>query len=95
MNQETATTTPQASEPAPEPSLSLTQRIRGWYAEPIHQMEIWIDRAKNLTRSNYELGKEMVRRNKIHDAIFRFRMTLWLDPKQVDAWFNLGCCFVT
>lgn len=57
----------------------------------------WIDEAlakiNNLTSTNYELGLKMAREGRNKDAIFRFRVTLWLAPDHEPSLYNLACLY--
>tara|TARA_B100001123_G_scaffold450652_1_gene622761 strand:- start:186 stop:1226 length:1041 start_codon:yes stop_codon:yes gene_type:complete len=54
--------------------------------------EAWV-KVNNLTETNYNLACEMVRQGRVTDAIFRFKVTLWLAPEHVPSMYNLGCLY--
>jgi predicted TPR repeat methyltransferase len=54
--------------------------------------EAWV-KVNNLTETNYNLACEMVRQGRVDDAIFRFKVTLWLAPEHVPSMYNLGCLY--
>lgn len=74
---------------------TLPDRLRYWAGLPLRTAKTWWEKSQNLAHTNYELGREMVRRDKINDAIFRFRMALWFEPTHSEAWYHLGCCYIT
>ena len=49
---------------------------------------------QNLPQTNFELGKDMVDRGQVNDAVFRFHLTLWLSPRHVEAMYYLGMCYI-
>lgn len=51
-------------------------------------------RARNLPKSNFDLACRFAREGKWFDAVFRFRMALWLAPNYPNAQYNLGGCYV-
>jgi predicted TPR repeat methyltransferase len=52
-----------------------------------------IEKINNLTETNYELGLKMAREGRNKDAIFRFRITLWLAPDHEPSMYNLACLY--
>lgn len=54
--------------------------------------ESWV-KLNHLTETNYDLGFRMAHEGRIEDAIFRFRVTLWLSPEHEGALYNLGCLY--
>lgn len=67
--------------------------FREWSGNLSALFKLLVDRASNLTRTNYELGCQLAERGNAGDAIYRFRVVTWLDPNHVMAWYNLGCCY--
>ena len=51
------------------------------------------ERMKDLPKTNYELGCKFAQMGKWHDAMFRFRIALYLQPDYPAALYNLGCCY--
>ena len=49
----------------------------------------------HLAETNYAIGCDSAERGFVNDALFRFRMTVWIDPKHVQAHYNLACCYLT
>jgi predicted TPR repeat methyltransferase len=79
---------------------SATTRV-GW-RDQITGIEDWA-RAKyadfhykitHLPQTNYELGLKFAQEGKFGDAIFRFRVTLYLAPEFADAWYHLGTSLI-
>ena len=54
---------------------------------------IWY-RLRNLPQTNFDLGCHYANRQLYRDALIRFRVTLWLSPAFVEAWHNLGVCYL-
>ena len=54
--------------------------------------DTWV-KINNLTQTNYDLACRMVHEGRIDDAIFRFKVTLWLAPGHILSMYNLGCLY--
>ena len=52
------------------------------------------ERMRDLPKSNYELACRFAEQGKWFDAMFRFRMTLFLQPAYPNALYNLGGVYV-
>jgi predicted TPR repeat methyltransferase len=83
------------TEATPQKRKPLFDRITDSYHQLKEEFAIVIDKANNLGRTNYELGIKHMNAGHITDAILRFRIVLWLDPKYYLAWYHLGCCQLT
>ncbi len=69
------------------------ERLEEFLHLPQEIFDEWMDKIKYLPDTNFKLGREMMRENKLMDAIFRFRMVLWLAPDHQPSWFLLGVCY--
>ena len=49
------------------------------------------EKLRDLPRTNFEMGCQFAAQNLWQDAVFRFRVAIWLRPNFVQAWYNLGC----
>lgn len=45
---------------------------------------------RDIAKNNYELGVKQFRLGNMHDAIFRFRIATWINPKHAFSWYWLG-----
>ena len=52
------------------------------------------ERMKDLPKTNYDLGYRFASEGKWMDAIFRFKVVLYLNPNYPNANYNLGCCYM-
>src|SRR5690606_29947932 len=52
--------------------------------------QIHWDRLRNFSASNYELGVKHFDAGHVNDALLRFRLVTWSDPKNANAWYYLG-----
>ncbi len=52
------------------------------------------ERMKDLPKANYDLGVRFASEGKWMDAIFRFKVVLYLKPNYPGANYNLGCCYL-
>ncbi|MES2985407.1 MAG: methyltransferase domain-containing protein [Pseudomonadota bacterium] len=64
-----------------------------FYDQPLAWLKGARERARNLPKTNYDLGCDFAEQGKWMDAIFRFRVALYLQPAYPLAWYNLGCCY--
>lgn len=53
----------------------------------------WQNR-RNVEGNNYDLGLRHLRLGNFKDAILRFRITTWINPKRAEAWYHLGCAYI-
>ncbi len=57
----------------------------------------WIEglqrKFENLTETSYDLACKMAGEGRIKDALFRFRVALWITPDHVPSLYNLGCIY--
>jgi predicted TPR repeat methyltransferase len=63
----------------------------------VKQPNAWIERARermrDLPKTNFDLGCGFADKGQWFDAMFRFRVVLFLKPDYPNAWYNLGCCY--
>ena len=90
----------QTQPPETQPESASSSKVRGGLVAGFKGFKAlgdWIDSAmakvNNLTETNYELAMDMARQGRVSDAIFRFRMTLWLDPNHEPSMYNLACMY--
>jgi predicted TPR repeat methyltransferase len=51
------------------------------------------EKMRDLPKTNFDLACRFADQGKWHDAMFRFRITLYLQPAYPQALYNLGCCY--
>ena len=78
--------------------LSLVTEAEATVREYLYERpQAWINDARekmrDLPKTNFELGCNFAEQGKWHDAMFRFRVTLYLQPNYPQALYNLGCCY--
>lgn len=86
----------------PRKKLSLTNLFpdeggawRVWaFDKPMAYINVLRERLKDLPKTNYDLGFRFAREDRWMDAIFRFKMVLYLSPNYPNANYNLGCCYM-
>ena len=49
---------------------------------------------KDLPGTNFDLGCRFAASGRWLDAMFRFKLALWLQPNFPQAMYNLGCCYL-
>lgn len=64
----------------------LYTQPKAWLAEAQHKV-------RDLPKTNFELGCDFADRGMWRDALFRFKITLFANPKYPQARYNLGCCY--
>lgn len=68
--------------------------LRGTF---IAQPKAWVDQAreklKNLPKTNFDLGVMFANQGHWTDALFRFRVTEYLQPDYPLLWLNVGSCY--
>ncbi len=65
----------------------LIARPRAWLKEAR-------ERLRDLPKANYDLGYGFAQQGKWFDAVFRFRVTLFLNPNYPQANYNMGRCYM-
>ncbi len=69
---------------------------RGWQRALIDGPRTWFADLKrkfsNLPKTNFDLGVRFTGSGQWLDAMFRFKLAVWLQPNFPQAWYNLGCC---
>lgn len=63
-------------------------------AKPMAWYEATKYKLEHLPQTNFDLGVFFAGQGKISDAIFRFRIAIYLQPDFVRAHYNLGCCYL-
>ena len=53
---------------------------------------IW-EKFQDLPETNYQVGRQLVMKGAIKDAIFRFRVALWFDANHTETHYAIGCCY--
>lgn len=61
--------------------------------QPVRLVRDAREKMRDLPRTNFELGARFVEQQKWWDALFRFKVTLWMQPDYPQARYNLGCCY--
>lgn len=83
-----------ATDPTPRKASSLRlDRLNEIANIPQAFFESYMDKIRYLPERNFQLGRQMLRENKLRDAVFRFRMTLWLAPEYQPAYYYLGVAY--
>jgi predicted TPR repeat methyltransferase len=49
-----------------------------------------LGKAREVATNNYNLGQMHLKRGNFDDAVLRFKMVTWLEPKNEQAWYFLG-----
>lgn len=53
-----------------------------------------LQKIRDITKNNYELGKKHYDLGNFDDAVFRFKFLTWMDPKNADSWYWLGASYI-
>ncbi len=62
------------------------QRLKAGFRHMVSE----IKKAQNVAKNNYDLGKKHYENGNFSDAVMRFRLVTWLEPKQAMGWLWLG-----
>ena len=65
-----------------------------FYDRPRAWFEVTRRKFRDLPRTNFGLGCDFAERGLWNDAIFRFKIAIWLQPNFPQAWYNLGTCYL-
>lgn len=52
------------------------------------------EKFKDIVKNNFELGQRHLALGNYNDAVLRFRLVIWLDPKHMQAWYYLGATYM-
>lgn len=52
------------------------------------------EKRRDIVQNNYELGCRHLSLGNISDAILRFKLVTWMEPRHADGWYQLGCAYV-
>lgn len=78
-----------------KPALDVEGALRDLF---INQPKLWLrearERLRDLPKSNFDLACRFAKQGKWFDAVFRFRVVLFLRPDYPHAQYNLGGCYV-
>ena len=66
------------------------QRLKAWFRHVATE----IKKAQNIAKNNYALGKKHYENGNFSDAVLRFKLVAWLEPKQAMGWLWLGKSYV-
>ncbi len=75
----------------------LQKQVFGWtgqWKEKLSDFANNWEKIRDITKNNFELGKMHLQLGNLSDAVFRFRMVTWLEPKHTEAWFFLGASYM-
>lgn len=74
--------------------VSLPQKIKSFILDLIQQFYIAIDKLKNLSETNYNLGIFHIGKGNMRDAKMRFIFTIKLKPDFALAHYHLARCYL-
>ncbi len=69
------------------------KRIDRWKTDIITYCKS-LKKIGNVAKNNYELGTYHYKSGNFDDAVFRFRLVTWLEPKNYNAWYWLGASYL-
>lgn len=74
--------------------LQYVYRFSNWLTEKASLVTGNWTKMQDMTANNFELGQMHLQLGNTTDAIFRFKIVTWLEPKHTDAWFFLGTSYM-
>ena len=57
------------------------------------EVACWFGKGKEIAANNYALGMQHQKTGDFSDAVMRFKMVTWIEPKNIQAWYHLGNSF--
>ncbi len=73
----------------------LRENLEQWVmARPMALYSSIKYKLEHLPQTNFDLGVTFASAGKLQDAIFRFKIALYLQPDFIRAQYNLGCCYL-
>ncbi len=73
----------------------LTGEMFSFLDKPARAIDTMIYRMQNVVETNVVIGQEMADKGLFRDAIIRLRIALWFAPQHPQAWYVLGCCYIS
>jgi predicted TPR repeat methyltransferase len=74
--------------------LQYVYRFSNWLTQQVSFVTSNWTKMQDMTTNNFELGQMHLQLGNTTDAIFRFKIVTWLEPKHTDAWFFLGTSYM-
>lgn len=72
----------------------LETAVRGIFIEA---PKAWVaqvrEKMRDLPKTNFDLGCKFAEEGKWHDALFRFKIAVYMRPGYTQAVYNIGCCY--
>lgn len=65
-----------------------------FYDRPRAYFHVLRGKLENLPQTNFQLGCKFAEQGKWNDAMFRFKVAIYLKPDYPQAHYNLGCCYL-
>jgi predicted TPR repeat methyltransferase len=79
------------------PAKNILDEIREFVDDARKTVHDWAknwEKFRDITRNNYNLGRQHMKLGNIQDAILRFKFVVWIDPRHADAWYSLGSSYL-
>jgi predicted TPR repeat methyltransferase len=73
--------------------MDLISTFRQWVVDSYKALPELEKKFKDLPGTNYRLGVQYLKESRYSDALMRFKVALWLQPRYTAAWFRLGRCY--
>lgn len=74
-------------------STSLGSRLKKW-KNAIIEFITSLKKIRDITKNNYELGRHHYDLGNFGDAVMRFKLVTWLEPKHADGWYWLASSYI-
>lgn len=74
--------------------ISIPQNIKYWIFDLVCYFFTALDKLKNLSNTNYELGVFHINNGNMNDAKMRFLFAIKLNPDFALSYYNLGRCYL-
>lgn len=71
----------------------LTNNLKKLYKYLVDEFILSLNKLKNLTKTNFNLGLYHLNKNNLNDAILRFNLVNWLTPNYAESHYYLACSY--
>lgn len=70
----------------------IIPEITRWLQPYTEEANRWLRKITSPAQASFDLGCALVQRGMYREASYRFKFTLWRQPRRANAWYNLAIC---
>jgi tetratricopeptide (TPR) repeat protein len=75
-------------------SNKLSNMVNGFFSKTAQEFRVIMEKSKDLSTTNYNLGMKYLNEGNLKEAIFRFKITKKFWPDNYDAHYQLIVCLI-